>query len=138
LRFILNIFKIKHMKKLFAVAIAATLFTACGGSDEETPADDMAATTDQAAPASDTPAAASNAPMKDSLMIMKDGKVMIAIGGQLQPLAEPLVTHNGRTVKPGGEVSKGDKKRTMEEGQMIDIDGQMMDKDGKLMDNTGW
>ena len=71
-------------------------------------------------------------------MTMKDGKMMVANGGKWEEMKAPVTTANGRVVAVNGEVSKGDKKRKLEEGQMIDKDGQMMDKDGKLMDNTGW
>jgi len=45
---------------------------------------------------------------------------------------------NGRKVAVDGTVSKGNKKRKMEEGMMIDKDGQLMDKNGKPMDTSGW
>jgi hypothetical protein len=45
---------------------------------------------------------------------------------------------NGRKVDTKGEVTKGNKKRKLEEGMQIDKDGQIMDKDGKLMDTSGW
>jgi hypothetical protein len=41
-------------------------------------------------------------------------------------------------VDVNGEISKGDKKRKLEEGMMIDKDGQITDKDGKPLDTSGW
>lgn len=124
------------------LAICASLFVACGDSsnDEATTTDTSAPATVETAPPADTSAgmAATDATMKDGLMTLKDGKVMIAKGGQWEELKEPVTTSNGRVVSLNGEVSKGDKKRKLEEGQMIDKDGQMMDKDGKMLDNTGW
>lgn len=126
------------MKRLISFAIIAFSLVACAdsGTEETTSADSSAATTETApAPAPiDTAATA----IKDGLMTMKDGKMMIAKGGAWEEMKEPVTTANGRVVALNGEVSKGDKKRKLEDGQMIDADGQMMDKDGKLMDNTGW
>ncbi|MBL7700132.1 MAG: hypothetical protein JNK79_18340 [Chitinophagaceae bacterium] len=123
------------MKKLFCLATIAFFLVACADSatDETTASDSTAATTETAPAATDTATA-----IKDGLMTMKDGKMMIAKNGAWEEMKEPVTTANGRTVAVNGEVSKGDKKRKLEEGQMIDADGQMMDKDGKLMDNTGW
>lgn len=130
------------MKKLLSLAIFASFIVACGdGSSDEATTTDTAATTVETAPApADTSAAtaATDATIKEGLMTLKDGKVMIARNGQWEELKESVTTTNGRVVAPNGEVSKGDKKRKLEEGQMIDKDGQMMDKDGKLLDNTGW
>jgi hypothetical protein len=76
--------------------------------------------------------------MKDGVMAMRDGKMMVMKSGNWEAMKESVTTTNGRKVKPDGEVSKGSRKKKLEEGQMIDKDGQMMDKDGKMMDNTGW
>ena len=74
---------------------------------------------------------------EDSVM-MKDGKMMIVKGGAWVAMDAPVTCTNGRKVSVNGEVSKGDKKRKLEEGMMIDKDGQIMDKDGKPMDTSGW
>jgi hypothetical protein len=59
-------------------------------------------------------------------------------GGAWAAMDAAVTCTNGRKVDVSGEVSKGDKKRKLEEGMMIDPDGQIMDKDGKLMDTSGW
>ena len=76
--------------------------------------------------------------LKDGLMTMKDGKMMIVKGGAWVAMDAPVTCTNGRKVDVNGEVSKGDKKRKLEEGWMIDNDGQIKDKDGKLVDTSGW
>ncbi len=76
--------------------------------------------------------------LKDGLMTMKDGKMMIVKGGAWVAMDAPVTCTNGRKVDVNGEVSKGDKKRKLEEGMMIDNDGQIKDKDGKLVDTSGW
>jgi hypothetical protein len=139
---ILLFIKSKNMKKLLSILILASFIVACndGATDESSSADTSAATAaPEPAPAPDTTAAATaDAAIKDGLMTLKDGKMMIAKDGKWEEMKAPVTTANGRVVAVNGEVSKGDKKRKLEEGQMIDKDGQMMDKDGKLMDNTGW
>ena len=127
------------MKKIFAIAALAGILTACNDTSSDTTAtsDSTAASVDtaQAAPVDTTTAAA---PMKDSVMTLKDGKVVIMVGGEWKPLEKSHTTTNGRKVSPDGQISKGGKKRKLEEGMMIDKDGQMTDKDGKMLDNTGW
>jgi len=76
--------------------------------------------------------------LQDGLMTMKDGKMMIVKGGTWVAMDAPVTCTNGRKVDLAGEVSKGDKKRKLEEGMMIDKDGQIKDKDGKLVDTSGW
>lgn len=127
------------MKKLLSLLIFASVIVACNDSatDESTDAIDTTSVPVDTAPDA-TSTAPSDANIKDGLMTMKDGKMMVANGGKWEEMKQPVTTANGRLVAVNGEVSKGDKKRKLEEGQMIDKDGQMMDKDGKLMDNTGW
>ena len=89
-------------------------------------------------PAATVDATSATTTMKEGVMTMKDGKMMVMSNGAWGAMAEPVTTTNGRKVAVNGEVSKGDKKRMLEEGMMIDKDGQMMDKDGKMLDNSGW
>jgi len=131
--------KNKKMKKLLAIAAITFSLTACNDNSADTAGD----TTDTAsAPAENAPAVAdttSTSPaMKDGVMTMKDGKMMVMVAGKWEPMTEEVTTTNGRKVSLNGEVSKGDKKKQMEEGMMIDKDGQMTDKDGKMLDDTGW
>jgi hypothetical protein len=123
------------MKKLLFVAAIAGLALAC--NNESKPSN-----TDTTAAAATTPAKDSTAAMqpalKDGLMTMKDGKMMIVKSGAWAPLDSAVTCTNGRKVAVDGTVSKGDKKRKLEEGMQIDKDGQLMDKDGKAMDTSGW
>jgi len=125
------------MKKFFPVLALACLLTACGEStsDSSTTDDTSTAAPVDVAPAPDTVSAGA---VKDGVMAMKDGKMVVMKGGNWEPMAAEVTTTNGRKVSTSGEVSKGDRKRKLEEGMMIDADGQLMDKDGKLLDNTGW
>jgi len=126
------------MKKILLIAAIAAFTFGCNNdsSKSSTTSTDSAASTTPA-PAADS-AAATKAALKEGLMQFKDGKVMIVKGGTWVALDAPVTCTNGRKVDVNGEVSKGGKKRKMEEGMMIDQDGQMMDKDGKLMDTSGW
>lgn len=130
------------MKKFFPALAAAFLLIACG---ESSSSDNSTTTTDTAsaapaevAPAPDSTSTASAGTVKDGVMAMKDGKMVVMKGGNWEPMKEAVTTTNGRKVSTSGEVSKGDRKRKLEEGMMIDKDGQLMDKDGKPLDNTGW
>ncbi len=126
------------MKKLlFLVAIAGFMF-AC--NDSAKPSTTTTDTTKAAlAPAAaDTSAAATQPALKDGLMTLKDGKMMIVKSGVWAPLDSAVTCNNGRKIAVDGTVSKGDHKRKLEEGMMIDKDDQMMDKNGKLMDTSGW
>jgi len=127
------------MKKLLLFLSVTAIISACGNNNEkhESTATDTAAAA-KTSPAPDSSAAATVQPIKDSLMQFKGGKVMISIKGSWAELSAPVTTTNGRKVSPNGEVSKGGKKKNLEEGMMIDKDGQLMDKDGKPLDNTGW
>ena len=126
------------MKKfLFAAAVAGLTFACNDGSKSSTTSADTTAATSTAAPAADSAVAAQPA-LKDGLMTMKDGKMMIVKTGAWAPMDSAVTCSNGRKVAVDGEVSKGGKKRKLEEGMMIDKDGQMMDKNGKLMDTSGW
>jgi len=69
---------------------------------------------------------------------LKDAKMMIVKNGTWVAMDSSVTCTNGRKVSVDGQVSKGDKKRKLEEGMMIDKDGQIMDKNGKLMDTSGW
>jgi len=125
------------MKKLLFVAAIAGLTYACNNESKPAAADSTAAAP-AATPAVDSSAAASTAALKDGLMTMKDGKMMIVKAGAWAALDSTVTCTNGRKVAADGTVSKGDKKRKMEEGMMIDKDGQLMDKNGKPMDTSGW
>jgi hypothetical protein len=124
------------MKKLLLIAAIAGFTFACNdGSKSSTTATDTATVTPAAV---DTSSAAAKPELKDGLMTMKDGKMMIVKGGAWAAMDAPVTCSNGRKVSVSGEVTKGDKKRKLEEGMMIDKDGQIMDKNGKLMDTSGW
>jgi hypothetical protein len=124
------------MKKLLLIAAIAGFTCACnGGSKSSTTTTDTAT----AMPAMvDTSSAATKPALKDGLMTLKDGKMMIVKNGAWVAMDVPVTCTNGRKVSVNGEVSKGDKKRKLEEGMMIDNDGQIKDKDGKLVDTSGW
>ena len=126
------------MKKLLFVAAIASFAFACNdGSKSSTTTTDTATAAPATTPAADS-SASSTAALKDGLMTMKDGKMMIVKGGTWVAMDAPVTCTNGRKVDVNGEVSKGDKKRKLEEGMMIDNDGQIKDKDGKLVDTSGW
>ena len=126
------------MKKVLFMAAIAGLSFACNNESKPSATDTTATSGAAAAPATDTAAAAKPAAMKDGLMTMKDGKMMIVKAGAWAPMDAEVTCTNGRKVAVDGTVSKGDKKRKMEEGMMIDKDGQLMDKNGKPMDTSGW
>jgi hypothetical protein len=137
----LDTFKIKKysMKKLLTIIAIAGFMTACNDSATKTDTTTTDTATTAAPAPADTSSAANTQPaLKDSLMTLKDGKMMIVKGGAWVALDAPVTCTNGRKVSLTGEVSKGQKKRKLTEGMMIDKDGQMMDKDGKLMDTSGW
>ena len=127
------------MKKLlFIVAIAGLTFS-CNSDSKPSATDSTAAPApDSAHAAKDTSAAAMQASLKDGLMTMKDGKMMIVKSGVWASMDSAVTCTNGRKIAVDGTVSKGDKKRKLEEGMMIDKDGQLMDKNGKPMDSSGW
>jgi len=125
------------MKKLLFIAAIAGLAIACNNEAKQPTADSTAAASTPA-PAKDTSAAATQPALKDGLMTMKDGKMMIVKSGAWAAMDSAVTCTNGRKVAVDGTVSKGDKKRKMEEGMMIDKDGQLMDKNGKAMDTSGW
>ena len=126
------------MKKLFlAAAIASFTFACNDGSKSSTTTTDSTTAAPATTPAPDS-SASSSTTLKDGLMTMKDGKMMIVKGGSWVAMDAPVTCTNGRKVDVNGEVSKGDKKRKLEEGMMIDNDGQIRDKDGKLVDTSGW
>lgn len=121
------------MKKFLITLTIAGFMLACNSSSGDSSAtNDTATSTTPPAPAD-----ASSA-MKDGVMQLKDGKMVVMNAGAWQPLTDTVTCTNGRKVAPDGEVSKGDRKRKLDEGMMIDKDGQIMDKDGKMVDNTGW
>lgn len=129
------------MKKLLFIAAIAGLACACNGDAKQSTTDSTAATpkdSTTSAAKDTTPAATTQPTLKDGLMTMKDGKVQIVKNGAWTPLDATVTCTNGRKVAVDGTVSKGDKKRKLEEGMMIDKDGQLMDKDGKPMDTSGW
>jgi hypothetical protein len=121
------------MKKLLLIAAIAGFTYACNDGSKSSTSADSAATK----PA-DTTSTATNQALKDGLMTMKDGKMMIVKSGAWAAMDSSVTCTNGRKVDVNGDVSKGDKKRKIEEGMMIDKDGQIMDKNGKLMDTSGW
>lgn len=126
------------MKKLFVIAVIAGLTYACNNEAKPT-ATDSATTPAATTPAAkDSSASAAQPQLKDGLMTMKDGKMMIVKAGAWAAMDSTVTCTNGRKVAADGTVSKGDKKRKMEEGMMIDKDGQLMDKNGKAMDTSGW
>jgi hypothetical protein len=127
------------MKKLLLIAAIAGFTCACNdGSKSSATTTDTAAMPAMAPAAADSSAAATTPALKDGLMTMKDGKMMVVKNGAWVAMDAPMTCTNGRKVGLDGQVSKGDKKRKLEEGMMIDKDGQIMDKNGKLMDTSGW
>jgi hypothetical protein len=132
--------KITHIMKklLFAIAIAGFAFACNDGSKSAAASTDTIAAASTVAPAADSSATAAQPALKDGLMTLKAGKMLIVKAGAWVPLDSAVTCTNGRKVAVDGEVSKGGKKRKLEEGMMIDKDGQMMDKNGKAMDTSGW
>jgi len=126
------------MKKLLLIAAIASFTFACNDGSKSSTTTTDTATVAPAAPAADSSSASATQALKDGLMTMKDGKMMIVKGGAWVAMDAPVTCTNGRKVSVNGEVSKGDKKRKLEEGMMIDNDGQIKDKDGKLVDTSGW
>lgn len=126
------------MKKLLFIAAIAGLAIACNNEAKQSTTDSTGAASTTAPAAKDTSAAATPSTLKDGLMTMKDGKMMIVKSGAWAAMDSAVTCTNGRKVAVDGTVSKGDKKRKIEEGMMIDKDGQLMDKNGKPMDTTGW
>jgi hypothetical protein len=127
------------MKKLLFIAAIAGLALACNSDAKQSNADSTGATSTTPAPAAaDTSAAAAQSALKEGLMTMKDGKMMIVKSGAWAAMDSTVTCSNGRKVAVDGTISKGDKKRKLEEGMMIDKDGQLMGKDGKPMDTSGW
>jgi len=128
------------MKKLLLISAIAGLTFACNdGSKSSASSTDTAVVAPATTPAAaDTSSAATATSLKDGLMTMKDGKMMVVKNGAWAAMDAPVTCTNGRKVDVNGEVTKGDKKRKLEEGMMIDKDGQIMDKNGKLMDTSGW
>ena len=143
--------KIKIMKKLLSIVAVAAVMAACNDSStkvdststDSTKMSNDAMKTDTSATmtpaATDTSTAMnSSAMVKDGMMTMKDGKMMVMKNGSWEEMKEEMTCTNGCKVKPNGEVTKGDKKKTLTEGMMIDKDGQMVDASGKLVDETAW
>jgi len=127
------------MKKLlFTVAIAGLTFACNDGSKSSTTSSTDTAASASAPAAADSSSAANQSALKDGLMTLKDAKMMIVKNGTWVAMDSSVTCTNGRKVSVDGQVSKGDKKRKLEEGMMIDKDGQIMDKNGKLMDTSGW
>lgn len=126
------------MKQLFAAFFICAFILSCNDSSTEDNTATDTSSVSTPAPSTDTTSSASATTMKDGVMAMKDGKMMVMNAGNWQPMTEAVTCTNGRKVSPNGEVSKGDRKRTLTEGMMIDKDGQIMDKDGKMVDDTGW
>ena len=126
------------MKKLLFVTAVAVFAAACNNDAKPAATDSTATTTPAAAPAATDSSATASAALKDGLMTLKDGKMMIVKAGAWAALDSAVTCTNGRKVAVDGTVTKGDKKRKLEEGMMIDKDGQLMDKNGKPMDTTGW
>ncbi len=121
------------MKKLLLIAAIACFTFACNdGSKSSTTTTDTAA----AAPASSDSSATQS--LKDGLMTLKDGKMLVLKGGAWVAMDSTFTCTNGRKVSVTGDITKGDKKRKLEEGWKIDQDGQITDKDGKLVDTSGW
>jgi hypothetical protein len=128
------------MKKLLLIASIACIAFACndGSKASTTSTDTAAAAPATAAPAATDSSATATTALKDGVMTLKDGKMMVMKGGSWVAMDAPMTCTNGRKVSLTGEVSKGDKKRKLEEGMMMDKDGQIMDKNGKLIDTSGW
>jgi hypothetical protein len=130
------------MKRLFFVVAIAGFVTACNDAPKApTTATDTTATMPAVTPApaaADSSSASTQPALKEGLMTLKDGKMMVVKTGAWVALDAPVTCTNGRKVTVDGEVSKGGKKRKLEEGMLIDKDGQMMDKNGKLLDTSGW
>ena len=126
------------MKKLLLIVAIAGFTFACNNDSSKSSTTSTDTATAPAPAAVDTASAATKPALKDGLMTMKDGKMMMVKDGAWVAMDAAVTCTNGRKVDVSGEVSKGDKKRKLEEGMMIDKDGQMMDKSGKLMDTSGW
>ncbi len=129
------------MKKLLFIVATSCLALACNSGAKPSGTDSTAAAPaadSAAAPAKDTSSASAPATLKDGLMTMKDGKMMIVKNNSWSAMDSTVTCTNGRKVTVDGTVSKGDKKRKLENGMMIDKDGQVTDKDGKPLDTTGW
>ena len=126
------------MKKLLFIASIAGLALACNNEAKPTTTDSTATSATAPAAAATDSSATTQVTLKDGLMTMKDSKMMIVKNGAWTAMDSAVTCTNGRKVAVDGTVSKGDKKRKMEEGMMIDKDGQLMDKNGKPMDTSGW
>jgi hypothetical protein len=125
------------MKKLLLLAAIAGFTFSCNSdsSKSSTGSTDTAAAS--TATATDSAAGAKPA-LKDGLMKLQDGKMMVVKANAWTTLDSAVTCTNGRKVDVNGEVTKGTKKRKLEDVMMIDKDGQITDKDGKPVDTSGW
>ena len=78
---------------------------------------------------------AKKAMMKDGY-IMKNGRMMVVKNGMTMRMEKAIMMPNGSTVKPNGELTTKDGKKTMlKNGAIVDKDGMVIKKNPAMKKN---
>jgi hypothetical protein len=125
------------MKKIFAIAFAATSFIACNNSNtESTNTDTISTDTAVIAPVpTDTATAVTYVPA-DGDIIYRDSKVYVMKNGAWVETENDVTLDNGVVVYKTGKVRKADKEIELKEGEVVNKTGNFFDKSGHAIANA--
>lgn len=115
------------MKKILAIAVFATVFTACNNEAEnKTTADD----TLKAKEVTTTYTSA------DGDLTWKESKLYIYKNGEWVLVEKDITLADGTVITVNGEVKKGDKVIKLKEGEKVTTVGEFIDNTGKKVANA--
>ncbi len=118
--------KMLQMKKILAIALFATVFTACNNEAENTKPEDTLGTKEVTTTYSSA----------DGDLTWKESKLYVYKNGEWVLVDKDITLADGTVITVKGEVKKGDKTIQLKEGEKVTTVGEFIDNTGKKIDNA--
>ncbi len=136
--------KLKVMKKIIVIAMAAVSIAACNNTEQETATTertDTTSTTTTTAPTETTSSTSSTSSTStyttaDGDVTYRDKKVRIRKNGEWVDTDDDVKLDNGIVVYRNGRVRKDGKEIELEDGEVVNRTGNFFDKSGRAIENA--
>ncbi len=115
-----------QMKKILAIALFATVFTACNNEAENTKPEDTLGTKE----------VTTTYTSADGDLTWKESKLYVYKNGEWVLVDKDITLADGTIITVNGEVKKGDKTINLKEGEKVTTVGEFIDNTGKKIENA--
>lgn len=129
--------KIKIMKKIIAMAIAAVSFAACNNAGDTTATvDSSSATTTTITPTETTTSSSATYTAADGDVTYMDKKVRVRKSGEWVDADNDVRLDDGVVVYKNGKVKKDGKEVELHDGEIVNRTGNFFDRSGRAIGNA--